>query len=78
MSEFEGKPRITPSQLLIETLEKFGDGRDEVQDVVIIWSAGDADVGYNSTNCAMYMKVGMLEIAREMMLRRLFDGDKPS
>jgi hypothetical protein len=65
------KKSITASELMIECLEKFGEL--EPEHAILIFTTKLGHVAYRSTDINVAVKLGMLEFAREMIVRRAFD-----
>ena len=59
-----------PTEVMIETLEKFG--LAEPSEVLIIYIAEDGTLYYRSTADSTCVKLGMLALAKEVIVRRCF------
>lgn len=65
---------MTATELLIETMESFSEA--EPSSIIVVFVAADGFMKYKSNIDSTCMKIGMLEFAKECVVKRSFeDGD---
>lgn len=65
-------PNPTGTELLIETMELFSES--EPSAVIVIFVAEDGFMKYKSNIDSTCMKIGMLEFAKECVVRTAFEN----
>ena len=60
----------SPTEVMISTMEEFGNA--EPSDLLILFIAADGMLYYRSTIDSTCLKVGMLEMARQIITRKCF------
>ena len=63
----------SPTQLLIEALEQFGQA--EPSHVLVIFLSDDGNIHYKSNFDGTCMKLGMIDTVKEIVLRRAFQRE---
>jgi hypothetical protein len=71
--QFQNLIQISPSELMIETLEKFGSM--EPEHALVIYISKDGHIAYNSTGTSVALKLGLMDFVREMLMRRAFEPE---
>lgn len=57
---------ITPNQLIVETMEAFGEA--EPQEVLVIYTAEDGSIRYRCTVASRAMQLGMMELVKAFIV----------